>query len=316
MYLLHGVTGSGKTELYLRALQQVTAEGGQGIVLVPEISLTPQTVRRFAARFPGRVAVVHSKLSDGERYDTWQRAQAGEIDVVVGSRSALFTPFPRLGAIIVDEEHDAAYKQERTPRYHARDAAIALARLCGAITLLGSATPSLESMFQARRGVYQLLDLPRRVRGHMAAGVTDPVLLDLPSVEIVDMREELRAGNRSMFSRRLRRQLGQVLERGEQAILFLNRRGSASYVFCRDEGHVMHCPRCAAPLTFHQGRVLICHQCSYQQAMPPVCPECGSPRFQRVRRRHADRDRRPRRRIPHRHAPALGSGRHRRQEQP
>lgn len=279
VFLLHGVTGSGKTELYLRALQQVVAGGGQGIVLVPEISLTPQTVRRFAARFPGRVAMVHSKLSEGERYDTWQRAQAGAFDVVIGSRSALFTPFPRIGVIIVDEEHEAAYKQERTPRYHARDAAITLARLCGAVTLLGSATPSLESMFQARRGVYHLLDLPRRVQGHMPASAAGPVLLDLPPVQIVDMRQELRAGNRSMFSRRLRQQLAQTLQRGEQAILFLNRRGSASYVFCRDEGHVLHCPRCAAPLTFHQGGALICHQCNYRQAMPRACPKCGSLRF-------------------------------------
>ncbi len=166
VYLLHGVTGSGKTELYLRALRRAVDAGRQGIVLVPEISLTPQTLRRFAARFPGRVAVVHSKLTDGERYDTWRRAREGEFDVVVGSRSALFTPFPNIGVVVVDEEHDTAYKQARTPRYHARDAAIELARLSGAITLLGSATPSLESSFQARRGMFTLLELPRRVMGH------------------------------------------------------------------------------------------------------------------------------------------------------
>ncbi len=284
-YLLHGVTGSGKTELYLRALARAVAAGRQGIVLVPEISLTPQTVRRFAARFPDRVAVVHSKLSDGERYDTWRRAQLGEIDVVVGSRSALFTPFPAIGVVVVDEEHDTAYKQIRTPRYHARDAAIELARLNGAITLLGSATPSLESSFLARRDVYTLLSLPRRVRGHWAVEPsaepvhTEPEMLELPPVEIVDMRDELRSGNRSMFSRPLAQTLRGVLNRGEQAILFLNRRGSATFVFCRDCGHVMRCPRCSVPLTHHSGNLLICHHCNHRESMPRSCPKCGSRRF-------------------------------------
>ncbi|HEY53658.1 MAG TPA: primosomal protein N', partial [Caldilineae bacterium] len=291
IYLLHGVTGSGKTELYLRALRRAVDAGRQGIVLVPEISLTPQTLRRFAARFPGRVAVVHSRLSDGERYDTWRRARAGEFDVVVGSRSALFTPFPNIGVVVVDEEHDTAYKQARTPRYHARDAAIELARLSGAITLLGSATPSLESSFQARRGVFTLLELPRRVMGHRlqvgdgqgSEGAREregeEMMLELPPVEIIDMREELRAGNRSMFSRKLRKALQGVLARGEQAILFLNRRGSATFVMCRDCGHVMHCPRCAIPLTHHRGNMLICHHCNHREPMPRNCPKCGSPRF-------------------------------------
>ena len=316
VYLIHGVTGSGKTELYLRALQRTVAAGRQGIVLVPEISLTPQTVRRFAARFPGRVAVMHSKLSDGERYDAWRRARAGEIDVVVGSRSALFTPFADIGLIVVDEEHDAAYKQMRTPRYHARDAAVELARLSRAVTLLGSATPSLESYFKARRGIYTLLELPRRVRGHWSEGVevkakveveekveeeastraerpreggdevgqggesAEVVMLEMPPVEVVDMRAELRAGNRSMFSRALSKALRQTLDRGEQAILFLNRRGSASFVLCRDCGHVMHCPRCAIPLTHHRhARVLICHHCNHRQPMPKTCPKCGSRHF-------------------------------------
>lgn len=289
VYLLHGVTGSGKTELYLRTLARVLAQGRQGIVLVPEISLTPQTVRRFIARFPGRVAIMHSKLSDGERYDTWQRARQGEFDVIVGSRSALFTPFSRLGLIVVDEEHDTAYKQIRTPRYHARDAAIELARLSGAITLLGSATPSLESMFAARRGLYTLLTLPRRVQGHgpviwvkkdYGAELQQAGMLDLPPVAVVDMREELRAGNRSMFSRQLHQALQEVLDRHEQAILFLNRRGSATFVLCRDCGYVMRCPRCGIPLTYHgYGNVLICHHCNYRQTMPKTCPRCGSPRF-------------------------------------
>ena len=277
VFLLHGVTGSGKTELYLQALEKAVAAGRQGIVLVPEISLTPQTIRRFAGRFPGRVAVVHSKLTAGERYDAWRRAKEGEVDVVVGSRSALFAPFPRIGVIVVDEEHDAAYKQIRTPRYHARDAAVQLARLHGAITLLGSATPSLESQFKARRGLYTMLSLPRRVMGHREAG--EIKMLELPPVSIVDMREELRAGNRSMFSRALHDALNETLARNEQAIIFLNRRGSATFVMCRDCGHVVKCPRCKIPLTHHRGDVLICHHCNYRQPMPRVCPECGSRRF-------------------------------------
>jgi primosomal protein N' (replication factor Y) len=277
VFLLHGVTGSGKTELYLQALEKAVAAGRQGIVLVPEISLTPQTIRRFAGRFPGRVAVVHSKLTAGERYDAWRRAKEGEVDVVVGSRSALFAPFPRIGVIVVDEEHDAAYKQIRTPRYHARDAAVQLARLHGAITLLGSATPSLESQFKARRGLYTMLSLPRRVMGHREAG--EIKMLELPPVSIVDMREELRAGNRSMFSRALHDALNETLARNEQAIIFLNRRGSATFVMCRDCGHVVKCPRCKIPLTHHRGDVLICHHCNYRQPMPRVCPKCGSRRF-------------------------------------
>ncbi|HHB90438.1 MAG TPA: primosomal protein N' [Anaerolineae bacterium] len=277
VFLLHGVTGSGKTEIYLRALEKTVAAGRQGIVLVPEISLTPQTIRRFAGRFPGRVAVVHSKLTAGERYDAWRRAKAGEVDVVVGSRSALFAPLPDIGLIVVDEEHDPAYKQARTPRYHARDAAIQLARLHDAVVILGSATPSLESQFKARRGIYTLLTLPRRVMGHREGG--DVRMAELPPVEIVDMRAELRAGNRSMFSRSLRRALNETLARGEQAIIFLNRRGNATFVMCRDCGYVVRCPRCNVPLTHHWGDVLICHHCNYRQPMPNVCPKCGSHRF-------------------------------------
>ncbi len=277
VFLLHGVTGSGKTELYLRALEKAVAAGRQGIVLAPEISLTPQTVRRFAGRFPGRVAVVHSKLTPGERYDAWRRAREGEVDVVVGSRSALFAPLPAIGVIVVDEEHDAAYKQVRTPRYHAREAAVQLARLHGAVTLLGSATPSLESAFKARRGLYTLLTLPRRVMGHREGD--EIKMLALPPVSIVDMRAELRAGNRSMFSRALHDALSQTLARGEQAIIFLNRRGTATFVMCRDCGEVIRCPRCKIPLTHHRGDVLVCHHCNYRQPMPKVCPHCGSHRI-------------------------------------
>ena len=277
VFLLHGVTGSGKTELYLRALEKAVAAGRQGIVLVPEISLTPQTIRRFAGRFPGRVAVVHSRLSAGERYDAWRRAREGEVDVVVGSRSALFAPLPRIGVIVVDEEHDAAYKQMRTPRYHARDAAVELARRHGAVTLLGSATPSLESTFRARRGLYTLLSLPRRVMGHREGG--EIKMLDLPPVTIVDMRAELRAGNRSMFSRALHEALNKTLTRGEQAIIFLNRRGTSTFVMCRDCGEVIRCPRCKVPLTHHRGDVLVCHHCNHRQPMPRVCPKCGSHRI-------------------------------------
>ncbi len=277
VFLLHGVTGSGKTELYLRALEKAVAAGRQGIVLVPEISLTPQTIRRFAGRFPGRVAVVHSKLTQGERFDAWRRAREGEVDVVVGSRSALFAPLPDIGVIVVDEEHDAAYKQVRTPRYHAREAAVQLARLHGAVTLLGSATPSLESMFRARRGHYTLLTLPRRVMGHRESG--EIKMLDLPPVTIVDMRAELRSGNRSMFSQALRDALTETLDRGEQAIIFLNRRGTATFVMCRDCGEVIRCPRCNIPLTHHRGDVLVCHHCNYRQPMPKTCPKCGSHRI-------------------------------------
>ena len=277
VFLLHGVTGSGKTELYLQALEKAVAAGRQGIVLVPEISLTPQTIRRFAGRFPGRVAVVHSKLTAGERYDAWRRAREGEVDVVVGSRSAMFAPFPHIGVIVVDEEHDTAYKQMRTPRYHARDAAVQLARLHGAVVLLGSATPSLESQFRARRGIYTLLTLPRRVMGHREGG--EIKMLELPPVEVVDMREELRAGNRSMFSRSLHDALNETLAREEQAIIFLNRRGTATFVMCRDCGYVLKCPRCKIPLTHHRGDMLICHHCNYRQPMPRVCPKCGSRRF-------------------------------------
>ncbi|MER3544218.1 MAG: primosomal protein N' [Chloroflexota bacterium] len=272
VYLLHGVTGSGKTEIYLRALEAVLAQGRQGIVLVPEIALTPQTVRRFAGRFPGRVALLHSRLSAGERYDTWRRARAGRVDVVIGPRSALFMPLPRLGLIIVDEEHEDAYKQDlpiARPYYHAREAAVALARISNAVCILGSATPSLTSYYRAERGEYCLLALPQRV---MSPG--------LPQVQVVDMRQELRAGNRSIFSRALQSALADALVRGEQAILFLNRRGTATFVLCRDCGYVLSCPRCDLPLTYHgpQAR-LVCHSCNFRTRQPERCPACHSRRI-------------------------------------
>jgi primosomal protein N' (replication factor Y) len=299
-FLLHGVTGSGKTEIYLRAVGEVLAQGRKAIVLVPEISLTPQTVTRFAARFPGRVTVVHSQMSDGERYDVWRRARAGKVDVVVGARSALFTPLSPLGLIVLDEEHDPSYQQGDPPRYHARAAALELARQSGATVILGSATPSLESYQRAQRGEFHLLELRQRILGHVRRlsdlqivyGVSqsrylerqgDPPqarYLPLPPVQVVDMRAELKAGNTSIFSRALQGALDQALGHGEQAILFLNRRGTATFAFCRDCGAVSRCPRCDVPLTVHGlHTTLICHHCGYREELPERCPRCGGRRF-------------------------------------
>jgi primosomal protein N' (replication factor Y) (superfamily II helicase) len=289
VFLLHGVTGSGKTEIYLRVIAEVLGRGQQAIVLVPEIALTPQTIRRFAARFPGRVTVWHSELAEGERFDVWRRVRTDHpaAQVVVGSRSALFLPFPRLGLIVLDEEHESSYKQERTPRYHARTAAVELGRLTGAPVILGSATPALETYFAARRGEISLLSLPQRIRtGEWTdASSTLPfpqsaTLGDLPPVSIVDMRQELRAGNRSMFSRALAAGLRHVLQAGQQAILYLNRRGAATFVMCRDCGHVEACLRCAIPLTFHsEGEALVCHHCNRRYPAPTVCAECKGRRI-------------------------------------
>ncbi|MBU0490960.1 MAG: primosomal protein N' [Chloroflexi bacterium] len=311
-YLLHGVTGSGKTEVYLRALAEVVQQGRQAIVLVPEIALTPQTVHRFAARFPGRVAVLHSGLTPGQRYDEWRRARAGAVDVVVGARSAIYAPLPNLGLVVIDEEHEWSYKQDQTPRYHARDVALKLAELTEAIVILGSATPAVESYRRAERGQYHLLTLPQRIvarrdwanaeraryRRPVEDGLPGPTPLtiarELPPVQVVDMRAELKAGNRSIFSRPLDAALRQVLQAGEQAILFLNRRGAATFVLCRDCGHVLRCARCEVSLTYHEsgGKVgdggrtraegegeLICHHCNRRYAQPVRCPACGSPRI-------------------------------------
>lgn len=300
-FLLHGVTGSGKTEIYLRALAEIIAQGKQGIALVPEISLTPQTIRRFGARFK-RIAVFHSKLSVGERYDTWRRCRDGLVDVVIGSRSALFAPLPRLGLIAIDEEHEPAYKQDATPHYHARTVALELAQRVGATVILGSATPDVETYYRATRGEFKLLELPRRIMGHrgvienekkkldlrdsrlavreIGAGYRDARFMELPPVEIVDLRAELKAGNRSMFSRALQREMARVLAANEQVILFLNRRGSATFILCRDCGYVFKCKRCDNPLTYHgYGNELQCHHCGRRDRVPTKCPNCGSARI-------------------------------------
>ncbi len=301
-YLLHGVTGSGKTEIYLRAIDAVLAQGRSAIFLVPEIALTPQTVRRVSERFPGQVALVHGSLPIGERYDTWQRARAGEVAVIVGTRSALFTPMPNLGLIVIDEEHDSSYKQSpqaylrSAPHYHARDAALYLAQRQSAALILGSATPDLNTWYRAQRGQYTILQLPQRIMGHRRRILQqanrlgrasryqddreDAMMIDLPPVSVVDMRAELRSGNTSMFSRELQAALSVVLERGEQAMLLLNRRGQASYVFCRDCGCALECSRCETPLTYHRyDRSLRCHHCGYSQPQPQTCPACGSARI-------------------------------------
>ncbi len=267
-FLLHGITGSGKTEIYTRAAEQAINAGRQALILVPEIALTPQIVRRFLAKFPGQVGLIHSRLSDGERYDTWRRARAGLIKVVIGPRSALFTPFPQIGLIVLDECHDTSYQQSEPPFYDAVEAAQTYARLAGAVCILGSATPSLEQRFKAETGLFELLELPKRVTEGFS----------LPNVSLVDMREELKAGNRSIFSRELAERLAETVQRGEQAIVYLNRRGTATHVFCRDCGTTVHCPRCDSPLTLHSVSLnnLQCHRCNYSRHMPKTCPQCSS----------------------------------------
>lgn len=264
-YLLFGVTGSGKTEVYLELIERVICKGKQAIVLIPEISLTFQTVRRFYERFGERVSVIHSRLSEGERYDQYVRAGKGEIDVIIGPRSALFFPMERLGLIIIDEEQENAYKSEVVPKYHARETAQYLAELSGATLVLGSATPSLVAYSRVQSGEYQLLRLTKRAKN-----------AQLPKVEIVDLREELQAGNRSMFSRRLTEQIQERLAKGEQIMLFLNRRGYAGAVSCRACGEVIKCPHCDVSLTFHKGDKLLCHYCGYETKKPMVCPSCNS----------------------------------------
>ena len=272
--LLHGVTGSGKTELYLRAAAEAIRRGRQAIVLVPEIALTPQTVRRFLARFPGQVGLIHSRLSEGERYDTWRRARAGLLKVIIGPRSALFAPLPHPGLIVLDECHDGSYYQSEPPFYQATSTAQAYARLAGALCLMGSATPSVVQRWEAGTGTSLYLVLPQRIP-HIESpkGSTG-----LPPVSVVDMRAELKAGNRSIFSRALSQALGTTRARGEQVILCLNRRGTASYVFCRDCGHSLKCPQCDTPLTFHADpkEHLLCHHCGYTRQKPMNCPVCGS----------------------------------------
>lgn len=265
-FLLQGITGSGKTEVYLQAIQHVMQEGKQAIVLVPEISLTPQMTERFRARFGDAVAVMHSGLSMGEKYDEWRKVQRGEVSVVVGARSAIFAPFTNVGLIILDEEHESTYKQEDTPRYHARDAAIWRSQFYNCPVILGSATPSLESSARAQKGRYTLLTLTERAKTQA-----------LPTVEIVDMREELHTGNRSMFSRALADGIRERLARNEQIVLFLNRRGFSSFVLCRDCGTVVQCKNCDISMTYHKfSHSLKCHYCGYEEPMPEKCPSCES----------------------------------------
>jgi len=274
-FLLHGVTGSGKTEIYLHAIAETLARGKQAIFLVPEIALTPQTIRRVVSRFPGKVGVLHSQLSSGERYDTWRRIRDGILSVVVGPRSALFAPFSHIGLIVLDEFHDSSYYQSDPPFYHARQSAEYYAHLCGAVCILGSATPDVVS--RSRKDL-KYLHLPERIFTSGPGAQTT----ELPPVSVVDMRQELRAGNTSIFSRPLQLALAQVLEKKQQAILFLNRRGTATYIFCRDCGYTLKCPRCEMPLTLHLGDrgpssrgALICHYCHYQRRQPETCPQCG-----------------------------------------
>lgn len=275
-YLLHGITGSGKTEVYMKLIEEMVRRGRQAIVLIPEIALTYQTLLRFYRRFGDRVSVMNSTLSPGEKYDQCERAKKGEIDVIIGPRSALFTPFPHLGIIVIDEEHENSYKSESSPKYHARETAMEVAGLHGASVLLGSATPSLEAYYRAETGEYKLFVLKQRLTGG-----------SLPRVHIVDLRKELREGNRSIFSRKLQEQLADRLSRGEQSILFLNRRGYSGFVSCRACGYVVKCPHCDVSLSEHRGMRagygaeagksrMICHYCGYDTPAPEVCPQCGS----------------------------------------
>ncbi|RYL95386.1 primosomal protein N' [Sporolactobacillus sp. THM7-4] len=266
VYLCHGVTGSGKTEIYLQAIREVIDSGKQAIVLVPEISLTPQMVSRFKGRFGEAVAVMHSGLSKGEKYDEWRKIREGQVSVAVGARSAIFAPFERLGLIVIDEEHETSYKQEDTPRYHARDVAVYRGRYHHCPVVLGSATPSLESFARAHKHVYQLLSLRERFNRH-----------PMPEVHIVDLREEMRDGNHSMFSRALFKKMRERLEKHEQIVLFLNRRGYSTFVMCRECGTVIKCPHCDISLTYHRsGHLLKCHYCGYEEPVPRSCPSCGS----------------------------------------
>ncbi|MFZ3587976.1 primosomal protein N' [Bacillus sp. DJP31] len=265
-YLLYGVTGSGKTEIYLQSIEEVIKQGKQAIVLVPEISLTPQMVDRFKGRFGSSVAVLHSGLSIGEKYDEWRKIHKKEVKIVVGARSAIFAPFAKLGIIIIDEEHESSYKQEENPRYHARDVAINRGQYHNCPVVLGSATPTLESFARAKKGVYQLLTLSKRMNDR-----------EMPSVEIIDMREELRDGNRSMFSTLLFEKLQDRLQKGEQIVLFLNRRGFSTFVMCRDCGYVVNCPDCDISLTYHRSQnVMKCHYCGYEEPVVKECPSCQS----------------------------------------
>ncbi len=264
-YLIHGVTGSGKTEVYMDVMEHVISMGKQVIVLIPEIALTYQTVMRFYTRFGDTVSILNSRMSPGERFDQFERAKSGEISIMVGPRSALFTPFENLGLIIIDEEHEASYKSEVVPRYHARETAVYRASLTKATVILGSATPSLEAYSRAQSGEYTLINLNNRAMGQ-----------DMASCEIVDLREELKSGNRSMLSRRLKELMADRLSKHQQIMLFLNRRGLMGFVSCRACGHVLKCPHCDVALHLHSGGFMKCHYCGYTVKAAKTCPECGS----------------------------------------
>ncbi len=264
-YLVHGVTGSGKTEVYLGIIEQMIRMEKQAIMLIPEIALTYQTLLRFYRRFGDRVSVINSSLSQGEKYDQIRRAKAGELDVIIGPRSALFTPFPDLGVIIVDEEHESSYKSESMPKYHARETAVQIASMHRASVVLGSATPSTEAYYRAKKGEYKLFEMTGR------HGVSR-----LPKVYTIDLREELKQGNRSVFSRKLRELISGRLQAGEQSMLFLNRRGYAGFISCRACGHVMKCPHCDVSLSEHRGNMLLCHYCGHEEQRAARCPVCGS----------------------------------------
>ncbi len=264
-YLLKGVTGSGKTEVYMELIAHTIARGKQAIVLIPEIALTFQTVMRFYNRFGDRVSIMNSRLSQGERYDQYLRAKNGDIDIMIGPRSALFAPFANLGLIIIDEEHESSYKSETIPRYHARETAIERARLNGASVVLGSATPSLDSYYHAQNGEYELLELTQRVQEK-----------PLPSCEVIDLREELKNGNRSILSERLQELMEERLAKKQQMMLFINRRGVAGFMSCRACGYVVKCPHCDVSLSQHNNGKMVCHYCGYEEPQPSVCPSCGS----------------------------------------
>ena len=264
--LIEGVTGSGKTQIYMKLIEWTISRGEQAIVLIPEIALTYQTVRRFYARFGDKVSVINSRQSQGERYDQFKRAKRGEVQVMIGPRSALFTPFGNLGLIVIDEEHEPSYKSESSPRYHARETAIKRAELEHARVVLGSATPSVEAYSQAKKGAYGLVRLNARYGSR-----------PMPQVSIVDLREELKAGNRSVLSRELREKMKARFEKKEQVMLFLNRRGYAGFVSCRSCGQVMKCPHCDVALSEHNNDRLLCHYCGYETRKPQACPVCGSP---------------------------------------
>ena len=266
--LVDGVTGSGKTEVYLQAIERVLARGRTACVLVPEISLTPQTVGRFRGRFGDTVAVMHSRMSAGERYDQWDFIRSGAARVVVGARSALFTPFANVGLYVIDEEHEGSYKQDSAPRYHAREVACWMARRSGAAVVLGSATPSIEALYRcAKHPRWTQVRLPERANGR-----------PMPAVRVVDMAREFAEGSRSMFSAALTRALQEELSQGRKAVLLLNQRGFAKFLLCRECGFVPKCPHCDTSLTYHErGNFLACHHCGYRQASPAVCPECSSP---------------------------------------